>query len=266
MTKTRHGKMLIKQNDENYVNIEYVPLHGSDKSNISAKYTKLIRPCFCFQLQSEAHSVTKLEIVAVHKDVNYQCQIEVSWPNWKDCTQRYNLDDIKLMEDLGFKDEEVLKKSTRGLVPRDFYNPAKEDSKMKAFKNEGKKIEQDNKNTRYRIKKSMGVCNLIMNDNDTFGRCMKIFKDCTVTKKISTTDGSNIWKNLHNHNAIFNQFLRSQFPTAYVDITFDFLFNSITKGIFRLKYENTQTLRTAWAPVIKLGDKKIQMVSNDKQS
>ena len=83
---------------------------------------------------------------------------------------------------------------------------------------------------------------------------------------MSTTVGSTIWKNLHDHNEMFNTLLRSQFPTAYVDITFDFLLNSITMGIFRLKYEDTQTLSTAWTPVIKLGDKKIQVVSNDNQS
>ena len=94
----------------------------------------------------------------------------------------------------------------------------------------------------------------------------EIFKDCTVTKKVSTTVGSTIWKNLHDHNAIFNQFLRSQFPTAYVDITFDFLLNSIDKGIFHLNYEDTQTLRTAWTPVIRSNDKKIRMVRKDKQS
>ena len=73
-------------------------------------------------------------------------------------------------------------------------------------------------------------------------------------------------EDLHDHNEIFNQFLRSQFPTAFVDITFDFLLNSIDKGIFCLKYEDTQTLNTAWTPVIKVGDKKIQMVSNDNES
>ena len=69
----------------------------------------------------------------------------------------------------------------------------------------------------------------------------------------------------NDHNAIFYQFLRSQFPTAYVDITFDFLFNSITRGIFNLKYKDTQTLSTSWTPVIKSDDKKIKMVSKGKK-
>ena len=73
-------------------------------------------------------------------------------------------------------------------------------------------------------------------------------------------------EDLHDHNEIFNQFLRSQSPTAYEDITFDFLLNSIDRGIFRLKYEDTQTLRTAWTPVIRSNDKKIRMVRKDKQS
>ena len=220
----------------------------------------------CFQLLSEVEANTTLEIVAVHKDVNYHCQIDVSWPNYKDHISTYNHDQIKLMEDMGFKKDGTVKKSTRTKIQTDIYNPAKEDSKMKAFKNEGKKIQQDNKNTKDRIDKSINVCNFVVNLNTKFGRCMKIFKDCTVTKKVSTTVGSNIWKNLHDHNVIFNQFLRSQFPTAFVDITFDFLLNSIDKGIFHLKYEDTQTLRTAWTPVIRSNDKKIRMVRKDKQS
>ena len=103
----------------------------------------------------------------------------------------------------------------------------------------------------------------VMKSNTKFGRCMEIFRHCTIIKKESTIISSKIWKDLPDHDVIFSTFLRSQFPTAYVDITFDFLLNSITKGIFQLKYNDTQTLSTAWTPVIKVGDKKIQMVSND---
>ena len=138
------------------------------------------------------------------------------------------------MDNMGFKEDGTGKKSTRTKIQTDIYNPAKEDTKLKAFKDKGKKIQQDNKDTKDRIHKSMVVCNRVLNLNTMFGRCMKIFKHCTVTKKVSTTVSSTIWKNLHDHNEIFNKFLRSQFPTAYVDITFDFLLNSITMGIFCL--------------------------------
>ena len=40
-----------------------------------------------------------------------------------------------------FKEDGTGKKSTRTKIQTDIYNPAKEDTKMKAFKNEGKKIE-----------------------------------------------------------------------------------------------------------------------------
>ena len=260
----KEWKDVIQEEHENYVKVEYVPLHGTDKANIPAKYAKLTKPCMCFQV-CEIKDHTPLEIVKVHKELNYQCQIEVKWPNYKDLTSIYNHDKIKLMEDFGFQDDEPGKRSTRTKAQKDIYNPAEVDNKLKKFKNEGKKIERENKNTKYRISKSMEVCKLVMNGNDTFGRCMKIFRDCTVTKKVSTTIGSTIWKNLNDHNAIFYQFLRSQFPTAYVDITFDFLFNSITKGIFNLKYKDTQTLSTSWTPVIKSDDKKIKMVSKGKK-
>ena len=47
-----------------------------------------------------------------------------------------------------------------------------------------------------------------------------------------------------------------------MDITFDFLLNSISKGIFHcLQYMDTQTLNTTWTPVIDEGNKKIRMVS-----
>ena len=157
-------------------------------------------------------------------------------------------------------------RSTRRKIQTDIYKPDKEDTKLKAFKDESKKIQQDNKDTKKRIQRSIVVCNYVMKSNTKFGRCMDIFRHCTVTKKESSTISSNIWKKLYDHNEIFNDFLRSQFPTAYVDITFDFLLNSINKGIFRLKYEDTQTLNTSWTPVIKVGDKKIQMVSNDNIS
>ena len=137
---------------------------------------------------------------------------------------------------------------------------------MKAFKAEGKQIQQDNKDTKDRIHKSIVVCNNMMKSNTRFGRCMDIFRHCTVTKKESSTIDSNIWKDLHDHDEIFNDFLRSQFPTAYVDITFDFLLNSINMGIFLLNYDDTQTLNTAWTPVIKVGNEKIKMVSIDNKS
>ena len=266
--KDKAWKDVDQAEHENYTEIDYVPLDGSDKSNIPAKYANLIRPCFCFQLQHEVETHTPLEIVKVRKDVNYHCQIDASCPNYKGHTSTYNHDQIKLMEDMGFKKYETGKKSTRTKVQTDIYNPAKEDTKLKAFKNEGKKIQQDNKDTKDRIDKSINVCNLLVNLNTNFGSCMKIFKHCTVTKKVSTIVSSTIWKDLHdhNHNQMFYQFLSSQVPTAYVDITFDFLLNSITMGIFRLKYKDTQTLRTSWTPVIKLGDKKIQVVSDDNQS
>ena len=89
---------------------------------------------------------------------------------------------------------------------------------------------------------------------------MDIFRHCTVVNKKSSTS-SNIWNNLHDHNTLFNQFLRSEFPTAHVDITFDFLLNSINKGVFKLQYKDTQTLNTEWTPVINEGDENIRMVS-----
>ena len=143
-----------------------------------------------------------MEIIAIHKEPNFNCQIEAKCPGHKNLITTFNHDKVTLMVDMGFKDKGTGKKSTRTKVQTDIYNPAKEDSKLKAFKNEGKKIQQDNKDTKYRIGKSMDVCKLVMNDNDTFGRCMKIFKDCTVTKKVSTTVGSTIWKNLHDHNTM----------------------------------------------------------------
>ena len=99
-----------------------------------------------------------------------------------------------------------------------------------------------------------------MKSNTMFGRFMDIFRHCTVVKKKSSTS-SNIWKNLNDHNTLFNQFLRSEFPTAYVDITFDLLLNSIDMGIFKLQYKDTQTLHTTWTPVIDEGKEKMRMVS-----
>ena len=46
--KDKAWKDVDQAEHANYSEIEYVPLHGSDKSNIPAKYAKLIRPCFCF--------------------------------------------------------------------------------------------------------------------------------------------------------------------------------------------------------------------------
>ena len=178
--KDKSWKDVDEAEHANYTKIEYVPLHGSDKSNIPENNAKLIKICFYFQLKSEIEANTTLEIVAVHKEVNYNCQIDVSWPNYKGLISTYNHDKIKLMEDMGFKQEGKGKKSTRTKIQKDIYNPAKEDTKLKAFKDEGKKIQQDNKDTKDRIHKSTVVCNNIMKSNTTFGRCMDIFRHFTV--------------------------------------------------------------------------------------
>ena len=130
---------------------------------------------------------------------------------------------------------------------------------MKVFKAEGEKIAQDNKDTRERICRSITICDSLMKSNTRFGRFMDILRHCTIVNKKSSTT-SNVWKDLHDHNALFNQFLQSEFPTAYVDITFDLLLNSINQGIFCLKYDETQTLNNEWAPVINEGEEKIRMV------
>ena len=58
---------------ENYHKIEYVPLCGSDQSNIPTKYVKLIKPYHCFQLKDSIRDTTVLEIVVIHKQPNFNC-------------------------------------------------------------------------------------------------------------------------------------------------------------------------------------------------
>ena len=250
---------------ENYETIEYVPLHGSDKSNIPEKYTRLIRPCYCFQIQKEITNQTRYEVVAIHKELNYNCQIEAIYEGYKDLYMKLNHDEVELVVDMGLtkhiaKDEKAIKSARTRKVPS-YYCPTEEDAKMKAFKAASKKVQQDNKATKERIRNSRIVCNSQMKSNTRFGRFMDIFRHCTVTKKESSTVSSNIWKDLNDHDQLFNVFLRSEFPTAYVDITYDFLLNSIPMGIFQLNFNDTQTLKSAWAPVMKATETKIRVVS-----
>ena len=176
-----------------------------------------------------------------------------------------NHDEVELVVDMGHTkhiatDEKAIKSARTRKVPR-YYCPTEEDAKMKAFKAEGKRILQDNKATKDRICRSRIICNSQMKSNTRFGRFMDIFRHCTVTKKESSTVSSNIWKNLNDHDQLFNLFLRSEFPTAYVDITYDFLLNSIPKGIFQLNFNDTQSLKSAWTPMMKATDTKIRVVS-----
>ena len=78
--------------------------------------------------------------------------------------------------------KKTAKKSTCARTQTNFYNPNEEDEKMKAFKAEGKQIQQDNKDTKDRICKSIIICDSQMKSNTTFGRCTDIFRHCTVTK------------------------------------------------------------------------------------
>ena len=250
---------------ENYETIEYVPLHGSDKSNIPEKYTRLIRPCYCFKIQKEITNQARYEVVAIHKELNYNCQIEAKYEDYKGLSIKLNHDEVELAVDMGLtkhiaKDEKAIKSARTRKVPS-YYCPTEEDAKMKAFKAASKKVQQDNKATKERIRNSRIVCNSQMKSNTRFGRFMDIFRHCTVTKKESSTVSSNIWKDLNDHDQLFNVFLRSEFPTAYVDITYDFLLNSIPMGIFKLNFNDTQTLKSAWAPVMKATETKIRVVS-----
>ena len=84
-----------------------------------------------------------MENIAIHKELNFNCQIEVKWPGHKNLITTFNHDQVELLENMGLQNvvdgEETATKSTCARTQTNFYNPNEEDAKIKAFKAEGKK-------------------------------------------------------------------------------------------------------------------------------
>ena len=99
----------------------------------------------------------------MHKEPNFDCQIEVKWEGYENLVTMFKHNQVELIEDMGLQHtvhgEEAAKKSTCEKKATNAYDPDKEDKKMKAIKAEGKQIEQDNKDTKERIHRSITICN-----------------------------------------------------------------------------------------------------------
>merc|ERR1712197_4910 len=95
-----------------------------------------------------------------------------------------------------------------------------------------KKCDTENEKTKARVVSA--IKNLV---NET--RRMKFIyremfsdlKRLAVDEKVSTIN-SNIWKSVSEPVEMFIIFMKSPFPVAYVDMTYEFLLNMIPTGIY----------------------------------
>ena len=83
--------------------------------------------------------------------------------------------------------------------------------------------------------------------------------------KVSTID-SNIWNNISELVEMFIIFMKSPFPVAYVDMTYEFLLNMIPTGIYNDFKASPKTIPCTYSPCRTLGENIVRIVSLKKIS
>ena len=85
-------------------------------------------------------------------------------------------------------------------------------------------------------------------------------KESTVENKTPSTH-TDVWKNMENPLDMFVELLKSSIPVAYVDVTYNFMFNIIPQGIFRSIESGEQNIQCSYSRCKKVGTKQVAFVS-----
>ena len=248
---------------------EYVPVTGSDKENVKDMYRTLRVHAFCFHLKAEVlRGKNQLfEALEIIKNKDTVTQVRMKFLSWKEHAElTVDINNVLFTQFMGRMKKGNKVTSSRISVQTDFYNPCKEAERTEYYKKMLKKCDTENQRTRARVVSAIkNLVNETRRMNKTYREMFCELKSLAVDEKVSTID-SNIWNGVSEPVEMFIIFMKSPFPVAYVDMTYEFLLNMIPTGIYNDFKASPKTIPCTYSPCRTLGENIVRIVSLKKIS